>query len=64
MKKILKNGVDEEIFLIKDLETTAYSIITALRGLEYSWVIENNVPMIEKKIDNLLEILFNGLVKK
>ncbi len=64
MKKILKNGVDEGIFLIRDLETTAYSIITALKSLEYSWVIENNVSMIEKKIDNLLEILFNGLVKK
>lgn len=64
MKKILKTGVEEGIFIVKDLEVTAFAIITALKGLEYSWAVENDVSKTEKSIDGLLEILFNGIVKK
>jgi AcrR family transcriptional regulator len=64
MRDILKTGVDDGVFVIKDVKVTAFAIITALKGLEYSWVLENDVPKTERNIDALLEILFNGIVKR
>lgn len=64
IKEILKEGIEQAIFSIKDLEITTFAIITALKGLEYSWAIGSNISKIEKNIDNLLEILFNGIVRR
>ncbi len=64
IKKILNEGVNKGIFLVKDLNITAFAIITAIKGLEYPWAIENDSSETEKSIDYLLDILFNGIVKK
>ena len=64
IKEILKNGVDDGTFSIKDLDVTAFVLITALKGLEYTWAVEADMSKIEKNIDNLLEVLFNGIAKK
>lgn len=64
VKAILKKGVDEEAFQVEDLPLTAFAIVTALKGLEYPWTMEVPMPDIEKRIDLLLRVLFNGLVKK
>jgi AcrR family transcriptional regulator len=64
VKKILKNGVEQGEFVVKDMEITAFTIITALKGLEYPWAIENDSSKTEENIDHLLEILFNGIVRK
>ena len=64
IKQILKKGVEQRVFLIKNLELTAQAIITALKGFEYPWVMENDVSKTEKSIDSLLEILFNGIVTR
>lgn len=64
VKAILKKGVDEKVFQVQDLELTAFAIVTALKGLEYSWTMGMPMPDIEKRIDLLLRVLFNGLVKK
>jgi AcrR family transcriptional regulator len=63
-KTILQAGIDEEIFQIEDLELTAYVIVIAAKGLEYHWALEKDLPKIEKSIDSLLEVLFNGIVKR
>ena len=64
IKEILKNGVDDGTFSIKDLDVTAFVLITALKGLEYTWAVEADMSKIEKNMDNLLEVLFNGIAKK
>jgi len=64
VKAILKKGVDEKVFQVQDLELTAFAIVTALKGLEYPWTMEMPMPDIEERIDLLLRVLFNGLVKK
>jgi AcrR family transcriptional regulator len=64
IKKILERGVSKGIFVIKDLELTAFAIITSLRGFEYLWATEQNVVKTEKSIDRLLDILFDGIVGK
>ena len=43
---------------------TAFVFITALKGFEYSWVVKIDMNEIEKRIDNLLEVLFYGIIKR
>jgi len=46
---------------VKDIEITSIAIFNALKSLEYSWATEDSNPKIKKNIDDLLEVLFNGL---
>ena len=64
IKKILKNGVDQGTFVIKDLELTACMIVIALKGLEYPLIKEIEVLSNEQGIDSLLGILFSGIEKR
>ena len=64
IKNILKEGVERRIFIISNLDLTAFAIITALKGLEYPLAMEDESSQTEKGIENLLDILFNGIVKK
>ena len=64
MKGILKEGIERENFIINNLDLTSSTFIIALRGLEYPWAIENGMLNAGEKVDNLLGILFNGIVKK
>ncbi len=64
IKKILKEGCEKGIYEIKDLDVTANAIIIALKGMECSWINEKDISKAENNIDNLLEILFNGIVKR
>ena len=63
IKSILQLGIKNGIFTITDLEITTIAIFTALMGLEYSWATDNDISKIEKSVDNLLEILFYGIIK-
>lgn len=62
--KVLEGGIDKGIFNIKELEMTAFVFVTALKGIEYSWVVKISMKEIEKRIDNLLEVLFYGIIKR
>lgn len=64
IREILQDGEDKGIFEINDIELTAFAIASALKGLEYPWSINISFPEIESNINKLLEILFNGIVKR
>lgn len=64
VKSLLREGMEKNTFTVRDVDLTSFAIISALKGLEYSWSIKISMPEIEKNIDKLLEILFNGIVKK
>ena len=64
IREILQDGEDKGIFDINDIELTAFAIASALKGLEYPWSINTSFPEIESNIDKLMEILFNGIVKR
>lgn len=61
---ILADGVKKHNLLIKDINITAFAILTALKGFEFPWTIEKNINKIEKDIDILLDILFYGMIKR
>ena len=64
IREILQNGEDKGIFDISDIELTAFAIASALKGLEYPWSINISFPEIESNVNKLMEILFNGIVKR
>ena len=64
IKKILQEGIERGYFEVKDIKITASAIFNALKGMEYSWATEESNPVIKKNIDDLLEVLFNGLNKR
>jgi AcrR family transcriptional regulator len=64
IKEILTGGINDGVFLVKNLDETAVGIFAALKGLEYSWLNETDSQKIEKNLDIMLEILFYGVVKR
>ena len=58
---ILDEGIKKGIFSIEDTRLTALGIISALKGLEYPWTFESDIPGLEKSVDVLLNILFKGI---
>ncbi len=64
IKTLLREGISDGEFVVKDLDVTSFAIVTALKGLEYPWIAESNFVKTKKNIDNLLEVLFFGLVKR
>lgn len=64
LKEILKGGIEEGVFVIKDLEMTAYAIVIAEKGLEYTWALEEDMEKIKSSVVNLLQVLFYGIVKR
>ncbi|MEN3038823.1 MAG: TetR/AcrR family transcriptional regulator, partial [Candidatus Kryptonium sp.] len=63
ISEILKEGIAKGIFEVKDIEMTTLAILITLKGFE-SWVFQGNTRWTEKDIDNLLDILFYGIIKK
>ncbi|MCK4329630.1 TetR/AcrR family transcriptional regulator [candidate division WOR-3 bacterium] len=64
VKEILTEGVKKGTFKAKRIGLTALAIISALKGLEYPWVLDGKPLDIKKSVDALLQILFNGIETK
>jgi AcrR family transcriptional regulator len=58
---ILGRGVHQGLFRIEDMDLTAFTIVTVLKGLEYEWTIRVPEEQIVRNIDKLLDILLNGI---
>lgn len=61
IKEILTEGVKKKIFRVKRIQLTALAMVSALKGLEYPWVMDGKPLDIEKSADALLQILFKGI---
>ena len=59
IKNILKEGIDRGVFEIKQIESTAVTVLSVLKGLE-----NEQEGMMVIKSDNLLHVLCNGLRKR
>ena len=51
-------------FEIKDVELTAPAILTALKGLEIPFFIENKYNELEIRLNELIKILIRGMEKR
>lgn len=65
IQKILQEGLDQGIFKLKETKFTAITLATALKGLESALLIKNEIDMqnLEIHLDEMLQILFYGIVK-
>ena len=64
LKGILSEGTRKGIFSINNLEQTAKTILTALRGLEFPILWDKESAKIELNMDNFFHVLLNGIVKR
>jgi AcrR family transcriptional regulator len=64
IQSILSEGVDSGDFTISDLRMTAAAILTALKGMEFQWALEQDVDSIETNIRSLANVLFYGIMKR
>lgn len=62
-ENILENGVNEGIFDVKDVYLTAYVMAMATKGIEYKFATSNDWE-IEKNVETLVNILFDGIAKR
>lgn len=60
---IIEDGKKQKHFVVKDSKLTAYAIILAMKGFEVPFS-EKDSKQIENEIDQLLEVLFYGLLKR
>jgi AcrR family transcriptional regulator len=63
IKGILQEGVDRGVFVIRDLELAAFTIVTTMKGLEYYWVMQKDTPKMKDGMAGLFDILFHGIMK-
>ncbi len=64
IKSILTSGMNNNEFEIKDVELTAPAILTALKGLEIPFFIENKYNELEIRLNELIKILIRGMEKR
>lgn len=62
--QILEEGVDKRIFRIEDTELTAIAIVTALKGLEVPMFWSAKRKDAEVQVEQLLNVLFYGIMKQ
>jgi AcrR family transcriptional regulator len=61
---ILKEGIEKDIFRINDTLLAARGIAYSLRGFEFNWLVQESQEQIEHYLDELMNIIFFGMVCK
>ena len=64
VKQILEDGVKKEKFVVDDPSLSAVAIVTAMKGLEVPLFLSKERSNMESRIDNLINFLFYGIVKR
>ncbi len=65
IRQILEEGNSKGLFRVKDLNLSALAIVTAMKGLEVPLVASTmGVDSLNIVIDDMLDILFYGIVKR
>lgn len=64
IQAFLTEGVESGEFAIGNIEDTSYALASALKGLEFPLVLNNDSLSIEMRIKSLIDVLFYGIVKR
>ncbi|MDD2412789.1 MAG: TetR/AcrR family transcriptional regulator [Bacteroidales bacterium] len=64
IKSILEEGIEKKIFSFENSDNVTQAIMSAQRGLEIPFFIKNINLDINLKVDELLNILFYGIIKR
>jgi AcrR family transcriptional regulator len=63
-KNILIEGVESGFFKIHDIDLAAIAFVTAMRGMENTFLQNRDDPQIDKKIEGVIHIILYGIVKR
>ncbi|MCG8412473.1 MAG: TetR/AcrR family transcriptional regulator [Bacteroidales bacterium] len=65
LSKIFNEGVSQDIFYLNNIEFTALALVTFLKGLESSLIINEEMEYadLEENLDRILEVIFHGILK-
>ncbi|MBN1574766.1 MAG: TetR/AcrR family transcriptional regulator [Deltaproteobacteria bacterium] len=61
---ILKEGIEKGTFKTNDILLTARAIGYALKGFELNWLVQESEELIEHYLDELLKLLFFGIMSE
>ncbi len=64
VESILKDGVRNNRCKLENTDLATIAIVTAIKGLEYTIVIRESPIKLEHQVEQLLLILFYGIVKR
>lgn len=64
LKWILDDGIKKKVFQVENTELAATAISTAMKGLEVPLFWKNKDPNLESRLDDLLQILFYGIIQR
>ena len=63
-KNILIEGVDSTYFKIQDIDLAAIAFVTAMRGMETTFLLNKSDPLLSRKIDAIIHTVFYGIVRR
>jgi AcrR family transcriptional regulator len=61
---ILKEGVDSGIFMVVNTEMSSMAVVMAMKGMELPLTFELSAEAIDKAIEELMNLLFYGIIKR
>ncbi|MEA3505622.1 MAG: TetR/AcrR family transcriptional regulator [Bacteroidota bacterium] len=61
---ILENGVKNEKFEMKDIHLSARALVTIIKGIEIPLTIDRQKKNLKKEVDDLMDIVFYGIVAR
>jgi AcrR family transcriptional regulator len=64
VEKVLQEGVVNGEFKIENTSLAATAIVTALKGMEVPLFWEHEETNLQKRLDDLINILFYGVIKR
>ena len=64
LRLLLYHGARKKVFNIKNSEYTALAVQTTLKGLEVPLFWKKREIHLEERLDGILDVLFNGILKK
>ena len=64
MAAIIQDGIERGKFTVEDPQLSAVAIVTAMKGLEIPLFINKEHGNFENRLNNLINFLFYGIVKR
>ncbi|MDP4223281.1 MAG: TetR/AcrR family transcriptional regulator [Bacteroidota bacterium] len=64
LRLILYHGARKKVFSVSDSEYTALAVQTTMKGLEVPLFWKKREMNIEERLNGILDVLFNGILKK
>jgi AcrR family transcriptional regulator len=61
---ILREGMDKSVFCVDNPDMSAMAIVMAMKGMEFPLTIQLSPKALDKSIEELMNLLFYGIVKR